>query len=330
MGDVLLATPVITLLNIITTNANIIVITTKASETIMNNLPNVSVVHRQRSLVGAFRVGFNVRRRFGSIDLFVDLQGSLDSEIVSRIFGAKISIQVAGCKSRGIGHFTTEVPLSRSSKRHRIDCNLDVLRRVGIDVEDKHRRINCASLLNETIGLQGIVGQSQDGSYVVIHPTSRWLFKTPSPSFWIELISLIQHGTEHSVLLTGLDTGREGEFLDFVATSTGATNLAGQLNLNELGHLIYCADGFIGVDTFSSHIASALKIPGVVLFGPSDEYSWGPTSQSRLTLVTNNGYACRPCNLDGCGGGKRSECLETLPPQFVFDELIKSMRNAGE
>jgi heptosyltransferase-3 len=33
--------------------------------------------------------------------------------------------------------------------------------------------------------------------------------------------------------------------------------------------------------------------------------------------VVTSGHSCRPCGLDGCGGGKVSECLTTLPVDAV-------------
>jgi heptosyltransferase-3 len=33
--------------------------------------------------------------------------------------------------------------------------------------------------------------------------------------------------------------------------------------------------------------------------------------------VVTSSHSCRPCGLDGCGGGKVSECLTTLPVEAV-------------
>jgi heptosyltransferase-3 len=41
--------------------------------------------------------------------------------------------------------------------------------------------------------------------------------------------------------------------------------------------------------------------------------------------VASRDFPCRPCDIDGCGGSKRSECLVTLPAQQVIatlDELL--------
>jgi heptosyltransferase-3 len=38
-------------------------------------------------------------------------------------------------------------------------------------------------------------------------------------------------------------------------------------------------------------------------------------------VVASNNYPCRPCGNDGCGGGKISECLTTLPVSEVLQAV---------
>jgi heptosyltransferase-3 len=63
------------------------------------------------------------------------------------------------------------------------------------------------------------------------------------------------------------------------------------------------------------HLAAAMGTPTVALFGPSGEEEWGPWAVERRIVTTT--HACRPCGLDGCGGGKVSECLTFLPVDAV-------------
>jgi heptosyltransferase-3 len=68
------------------------------------------------------------------------------------------------------------------------------------------------------------------------------------------------------------------------------------------------------------HIAAAMGTPTVALFGPSGEHEWGPWRVPRR-IVVSEAHPCRPCGIDGCGGGKVSECLTTLPVARVHDAL---------
>jgi heptosyltransferase-3 len=68
------------------------------------------------------------------------------------------------------------------------------------------------------------------------------------------------------------------------------------------------------------HIAAAVGTPVVALFGPSGDVEWGPW-QVAQRIVASTEHPCRPCGNDGCGGGKVSECLTTLPVARVHAAL---------
>ena len=61
------------------------------------------------------------------------------------------------------------------------------------------------------------------------------------------------------------------------------------------------------------HIAAAMGTPTVALFGPSGEHRSGDRGGRAARVVTSDRIRAVPCGLDGCGGGKVSECLTTLP-----------------
>jgi heptosyltransferase-3 len=93
-------------------------------------------------------------------------------------------------------------------------------------------------------------------------------------------------------------------------------NLIGQTSLGELAAVLERATLFLGVDSAPMHMAAALGIPVVALFGPSGEMSWGPWGEGHV--VVTSPYLCRPCGQDGCLGSKRSDCLEAISPEQVM------------
>ena len=100
-------------------------------------------------------------------------------------------------------------------------------------------------------------------------------------------------------------------------TKTRPINLAGELSLKELAALSGKSKMFIGVDTAPMHIAAAMQIPVVALFGPSGDVEWGPWMVPHRVVAANE-FSCRPCGNDGCGGSKVSECLTALPIDRVL------------
>ena len=82
---------------------------------------------------------------------------------------------------------------------------------------------------------------------------------------------------------------------------------------------------FIGVDSAPMHIAAAVGTPVVAMFGPSGDLEWAPwpgARESENRVIVSDQHPCRPCGLDGCGGGKVSDCLVSLPPAQVFEAAL--------
>jgi heptosyltransferase-3 len=98
-------------------------------------------------------------------------------------------------------------------------------------------------------------------------------------------------------------------------------DLTGAMTLRELAAFTRRARLFVGVDSAPMHIAAAVATPVVALFGPSGEVEWGPW-QVPHRIVASTEHPCRPCGNDGCGGGKVSECLTTLPVELVHQAVI--------
>ena len=71
----------------------------------------------------------------------------------------------------------------------------------------------------------------------------------------------------------------------------------------------------------SVHMASAMQLQVVALFGPTNEQVWAPWSVSSKVVALDSGdsasFSCRPCGLDGCAGSKTSQCLVALPASKI-------------
>jgi heptosyltransferase-3 len=99
-------------------------------------------------------------------------------------------------------------------------------------------------------------------------------------------------------------------------------NLTGQLSLKQLAALSARARIFVGVDSAPMHIAAAMRTPVVALFGPSGDQEWGPW-QVPHRVVSSTHHPCRPCGFDGCGGGKVSDCLTSIPAARVLGAVTQ-------
>lgn len=224
--------------------------------------------------------------------------------------------------------FTHRYRLPRNTPRHAVEANLDALRRVGVYPEESEKALVLAPGEAAAARVAQLLAEAglAKGPFVHLHPTSRWLFKAWTDAGNAALVrALVADG--HRIVVTAAPDPRERAILDRIlaAADVPVTDLAGRLSLRELAALTARARLFVGVDSAPMHIAAAMGTPVVALFGPSGEKEWGPWRVAHRVVAS--GHPCRPCGLDGCGGGKVSECLTTLPATAVLaavNELLSA------
>ena len=104
-------------------------------------------------------------------------------------------------------------------------------------------------------------------------------------------------------------------------------NLCGETSISETASLLKKSSFLIANDSGLVHLAHALDVPVVSIFGPVDPRVYGPYPKSRKAVsVTNEGPACRPCYQRfryqaTCVG---VECLNHLAPERVYQQVEAS------
>jgi heptosyltransferase II len=91
-----------------------------------------------------------------------------------------------------------------------------------------------------------------------------------------------------------------------------AVNLAGRLSLAELPYFLSRCDVLVTNDSGPMHVATALQVPVVAVFGPSDASEFGPYTPGDRCRVLQKTVECRLCAHAGCSNPK---CLEAISPR---------------
>ena len=127
------------------------------------------------------------------------------------------------------------------------------------------------------------------GKWLALHPGSGSQSKNWPEGKWSQLLELLCARTGWNFLLVGGEA--EGNRVTQLAARLPAQRvvLAQNLSLVEVAQRIACCAGFIGHDTGISHLAAALGLPGVVLWGPSVEAIWRPFSPRFRVLRNDKG-----------------------------------------
>ncbi len=119
---------------------------------------------------------------------------------------------------------------------------------------------------------------------VALHPGSGSERKNWPERKWNELVSRLLGKTSLDLLLVGGEA--EGARLDRLAAgrSSPRLHLAQHLPLVELSLRLSDCVAFVGHDSGISHLAAALCLPGVLLWGDSAEAVWRPRSDRCMLL----------------------------------------------
>jgi len=131
---------------------------------------------------------------------------------------------------------------------------------------------------------------------------------------YAELASLLQEKYRASVLLIG--STEEVTLAETIASAAAKKPaiLSGQTSLPQLAAIISLADIFISNDSGPMHIANALKIPVVALFGPTDPRRTGPFQEPSFVLQKQP--PCWPCSYRTCPFDHR--CMTHISAEEAF------------
>jgi heptosyltransferase-2 len=104
--------------------------------------------------------------------------------------------------------------------------------------------------------------------------------------------------------------------------STGVFNLAGKTSLRELMALLKRCRFFLTNDTGPMHVAAALGVPMVAIFGSTSPELTGPTSADETKLkILRCEAPCSPCFLRECPIDFR--CMEGISVERVAEAMVK-------
>ena len=172
--------------------------------------------------------------------------------------------------------------------------------------------------------------------FAVLHVSPKFNYKTWSVAGWGELAQWIKQRGLRTVIAGGGST-EESRYIHALLPRfpEDTVNLAGTIGLGALGFLLSRAQLYVGTDTAVTHMAAALGVPSVALFGPSNPVKWGPWPASfdgnaspwrmqgsarvgNVFLVQGEKH-CVPCLLEGCDRhiASFSDCLQKLPAARV-------------
>jgi heptosyltransferase-1 len=161
---------------------------------------------------------------------------------------------------------------------------------------------------------------------VLIHSTS-WVSKNWPEHYWRELAQKLTAAGFSIVLPWGSEDERERS--SRIAGDKTNSIVLPQLSISEKASIIGGAAATVGLDTGLSHIAAALGVPSVTLYGATDPNLCGTIGENQIQLAS--GFECVKCHETECtfaGATFKPACFEEIRPDNVWKQVRLAIANA--
>jgi len=323
LGDVILTTPVIRVLSAQFPRSKIYFLTKAQYADLLRDDPRISSLiefdpyRRHKGLSGFGRLISDLRSC--DFDLLVDLHANLRSFFVRHLVNSKVKLKY---RKHWWSRFSmVHLKFLKIKAVHTIDSYLDVLRGIQVETPKEEPSIYLGPenvefsdhfLLERNVKKDDIV--------VGVHPGAKWETKRWDEGKFTEACRTLIDKLNCKILLFG-NTGEE-KLVEEVKRDLPEEKLllAVGLPLGKFMSLIKRCDCLITNDSGPMHMASALGVPVVAIFGPTHpKLGFAPRGCSDVVLCAD--VKCSPCSLHGekrCRKESRF-CMDLIQPEMVTE-----------
>lgn len=322
IGDLLNSTPAISLLRRNYEDAEITVLVQPLNAPILVGNPDVDRVlifdraKKHRQLRDRFQFYRQLRRE--QYDLVVVMRTASWCNCVAFLSGARYRLGRYRKRFKSLLTHTWRAQYNKGEV-HEVDRNFDL---VGLICNGEGHRQLVLNLLDDEIAkTQQLLGDwniAPNDFVVGIHPggssfDKRWPeenYAKVADTFAREYGAkvLILRGPDELELERNIQRAGQSNFVTYAPTS-----------VRELATLIKRCNFFVCNDSGPMHIAAALNVRTVGIFGPTDHVVWRPLSPE-ATIIRRD-MPCWPCSPHRCKIGW--ECAKQLPVHTVWDAVEK-------
>ncbi len=240
---------------------------------------------------------------------------------------ANIPLRV-GLANRRLFNTLTQT-VTPAAHRNEREVYLDLLRKTGGPVEYDRSHFHLSPEDDEfCAGFLSRHAIAEDEVLVAIAPGGGDNVKSSMPSRrwprdrFAQLIQKIQQHQPCRIVLVGGPKDREtvSAIREQCPESIDATHLT----FGEMASIFRRCKVYVGNDSGPLHIASAMGLPTLALFGPTDPRQWASPDATNTVLFKN--VECSPCYRHGefpdC---RHLSCLTAIEVDEVFDQLHKHL-----
>lgn len=335
LGDIIHALPTLYAIRQNWPNAHITWAVHEQFSSILPSLPwidEVIYVHKKKLKSISYLKELRRILQAHKFDISIDLQCIAKSAIVAFLSGAK---EKYGYWELREGSWLINRPLEGSHKYdHVIERYLDTVRALGGVVENVEFPLPHDEASEKHIeSILKMEGMTLEDEYIVIAPGARWIVKEWPLAHWAKLIDLLCKEHKKVILIGSEEDASKGKEIEELMShyervqedhrGKMCINLIGKTSLQELIELLRHARLFISADTGPLHMANALKVDLVALFGVTSPQRTGPYGGDHVHIIespTSRATVKEPLVND-------PQCMSQISVDLVYETVQQVLGN---
>jgi len=290
------------------------------------NRGDLKKIYRQSFFSGikeTLKLGWEIKK--GNFNLCFDFSLDHRYSLFAKLIGIR---QRIGFNYKGRGRFLTQkIDLSGYSDKHVVEYYLDLLR--FLDIEAKDRSLELVISHTSQIKAQNMLTARgiEKGDLVIgfVPGAGGSWGKEASYKHWpalkfAQLADKLVNEFKAKIIILGDETEQPISDVIINAMVHKPVDLTGKIKLEILPAIIKCCNLLLSNDGGPMHMAVALGVKTVSVFGPVNEAVYGPYPDQRNHVALKWDMPCRPCyrnfRLPVCD--KDRECLKSISVEDVF------------
>lgn len=325
IGDVLMITPALRALRETFPEARLTVVVNSGTEAMLANNPHIDevLVYQRNSEAGrgllgriGYELHFLCELRKRHFDLTISFTEGDRAIWYSLLSGARCRL---GAVHYTVGKYNLRrlvynlVAPSSPPPMHEVERHFYLLEKAGLKLRSSTPGDLCLVVSEELRAwARKELEALRPAPVVHIHPVSRWLWKCWSNESMARVIDWLQTERKARVVVTTGPVERERqrarEIVDLCQTKP--LFYEGNLSLGQIAAISAGSAGYFGVDTAPMHMAAAVGVPVLALFGPTDPVSWRPWS-SRGCVISQP-CLCNQTSREACDWSQVRACLAAI------------------
>jgi len=316
IGDIVLTTPLIESIKKAYPTARLYYLAEAPYIEILKENPYLDklLICKKGNIFNSLSTILNVRKE--KFDIVIDLFGNPRSALITYLSGAKIRL---GWNLRGRRYAYNTIIKSHILKKNALDVYQNVLDTIGIKGATQKTKVYLSKEEKKyAFNFLKTKGINFNKKIIGIHPGASWPAKMWQKEKFVSLGEKILKLKGQVIVFGG---PKDKEVIEYVYNSMKIKPiLVSDFSLREFSSILSMCDLFITNDNGPMHIAIALNVPTIAIFGPSEPDIWFPYRSKKFKFIKKD-VICWPCKRDFCDDLK---CMEKIKVSEVFN-LVKKL-----